>query len=838
MSSVNDRVETDDLVLAVTKDFDPQKIRLDSYEPFIDALCQDREYQKDAIRDVCRFLGGGQYESTSQLARQNFDAHPAMEVAYGSLATLYGRLPFPDKLACSVDLATGTGKSFVMYGIARILLAEGVVDRVLVLCPSLTIEAGLTDKFERLSADRALLDLIPFDAVCRLPDITNADATTQPGQICIENIDATYKHVRSSVRDSFAGNGSTTLVLNDESHHILSPPTGQTAIKRWMSFLQDDEFGFARIVGFSGTSYVGDSYFSDVVSRYSLRQAVEDGIVKSVQYVERDDSSTDSERFQKYLQLHNENRTKYRDLKPLSILVAARVQTAQHLADEFVDFLSLSTGMSHADAARTVLVVTSDSAHKRNLARLPYVDRADDPVEWIFSVSMLTEGWDVNNVFQIIPHEKRAFNSKLLIAQVLGRGLRVPPGVVRPVVSVFNHSKWAKEIRGLVNEVLELELRLHSYSVSDGVREAYHFDLHQLSYATETTEQDLPLRDVNGEVQLFTRGYVNFQSQPAKLTRETIFADLVTGNERVLKTVVSRRGYTTDEVIQRLRGRLKSVDMEEGTSYAKKYTADFVRKVLTESLSRIDEDRDLVSEENLQHTLRAVGNTQRTLARTVRVKLVPDQLFTVSTRDMRSRSVALTAFRKEASIFIDSESLGVSQEADVAVFRILMEEDSPYPNRAVISVENRYRWKSPVNAVVTSHAPERAFVRRLFSADIAECLAAWIKSPDVGFYEIAYSWRMGDHTKQGKFNPDFFLRLANEDRILVVELKADGDVTEENRAKLRDSRRHFESVNAECGTPLYGIQFLSPQDFDGFFQSIRDGRGSEFVSQLEAALSD
>jgi type III restriction enzyme len=50
-------------------------------------------------------------------------------------------------------------------------------------------------------------------------------------------------------------------------------------------------------------------------------------------------------------------------------------------------------------------------------------------VEWIFSVSMLTEGWDVQNVFQIVPHEKRAFASKLLIAQVLGRGLRVPAGL-------------------------------------------------------------------------------------------------------------------------------------------------------------------------------------------------------------------------------------------------------------------------------------------------------------------------------------------------------------------------------------------------------------------------
>jgi type III restriction enzyme len=34
---------------------------------------------------------------------------------------------------------TGTAKSYVLYGLAAILLAEGVVDRELVSCPSKTI---------------------------------------------------------------------------------------------------------------------------------------------------------------------------------------------------------------------------------------------------------------------------------------------------------------------------------------------------------------------------------------------------------------------------------------------------------------------------------------------------------------------------------------------------------------------------------------------------------------------------------------------------------------------------------------------------------------------------
>ena len=76
------------------------------------------------------------------------------------------------------------------------------------------------------------------------------------------------------------------------------------------------------------------------------------------------------------------------------------------------------------DAAQKVLPVTSAKEHQPNIAKLKTVDSPASKVEWIVSVSMLSEGWDVKNVFQIVPHQERAFNSKLLIAQVLGRGLR------------------------------------------------------------------------------------------------------------------------------------------------------------------------------------------------------------------------------------------------------------------------------------------------------------------------------------------------------------------------------------------------------------------------------
>ncbi len=186
---------------------------------------------------------------------------------------------------------------------------------------------------------------------------------------------------------------------------------------------------------------------------------------------------------------------------------------------------------------------------------------------------MLTEGWDVKNVFQIIPHEKRAFASKLLIAQVLGRGLRVPPGTSNPQVWVFNHVAWAGEIKGLVDEVLEQERRLHCYPVEAPPRDTFHFEVDQLTYETETEEQELVAKNGNGQVTLFREGYVQFEHQAEELERTDVFTSALAGGEMTLKTSIRYPAYSVDEVVKRIRGRLKSIDAEGETTYADEYPA-------------------------------------------------------------------------------------------------------------------------------------------------------------------------------------------------------------------------------------------------------------------------
>lgn len=49
-----------DLVLKVSPNIDPEKFDINKYEAFLDALCGEREYQKETIRVTLRYLLRGQ----------------------------------------------------------------------------------------------------------------------------------------------------------------------------------------------------------------------------------------------------------------------------------------------------------------------------------------------------------------------------------------------------------------------------------------------------------------------------------------------------------------------------------------------------------------------------------------------------------------------------------------------------------------------------------------------------------------------------------------------------------------------------------------------------------
>jgi type III restriction enzyme len=60
------------------------------------------------------------------------------------------------------------------------------------------------------------------------------------------------------------------------------------------------------------------------------------------------------------------------------------------------------------------------------ITRLLRVEHTEEPTEIVIHVNMLKEGWDVTNLYTIVP--LRAANARILIEQSIGRGLRLPYG--------------------------------------------------------------------------------------------------------------------------------------------------------------------------------------------------------------------------------------------------------------------------------------------------------------------------------------------------------------------------------------------------------------------------
>jgi len=831
---------TEDLVLRVMPAVDRAVWDESRYEPFIEELCRGREYQRQAILEALRYFLGNKYACLRDLARENFDASPTLQRHYGSWSSMLASLQFPEQLSASLDLATGTGKSYVLYAIAAVLLAEGAVESVLVLCPSLTIESGLTDKFRSLAERDDLRTLMPQDAVVAIPTVINANQTIVAGSICVENFHAVLERTGSSVRDSLRGKGERVAVLNDEAHHIANP-AGQDA-RKWKEFLADPAFGFRMVLGVSGTCYVGDEYFSDVIFRYSLRQAIEEGVVKRVRYVEElPDVRSAEEKWQLIRQIHEDARTRTTryGIRPLTILVTKDIARCKAVAEQLKQYLVDAGVLDAEQADRRVLTIYN------NAPDVPKLRSLDDPaneVEWVVSVSMLNEGWDVQRVFAIVPHEERAFNSKLLIAQVLGRGLRVPAAIGRgepqPFVTVFNHEAWAGRIRHLVNEVLEDAQRLTSSVVEDS---KWHFALHTVDYerVAETVETPFP-----SEVSFLEKGYIDLPADTAVRTVDGVLIDAVDSRSTSFKMSLEQRTYEATDIAAEMHQRLGEIDemnAEDGnpTVYQAKFMLEKLGEIVSASLSRVG--ATVATERMRQRILAAMGVLNRGVSKSVRWRLKEDRYRELSTAARQADSVSAQELRASKFVFYTDQTRPTLDDRQKPFFDEVTEEGSRYGQ---IPVANPDDFKVPLNLVIADSNNERRFILFLKRPEIADAVCGWLKSVPVRFYDIDYTWRKGEHQKQGKFSPDFFIRTS-DDVVVVAEVKGDeeiADPSDENIKKNEYAKRHFGSVNdhleALGSTIRYKFTFISPRDFESFFQYLQDGRVAAFRSDLDVTLDE
>lgn len=838
------KINLKNLVLKVDTNFDHSVIDLNDWQDYLDCLCGDREYQKEAIKTVLIYLLSGRYASINDLVVENYEHNDDIRSEYTSISHYLKKLQFSNMLSGVVDLATGTGKSFVIFGVAHIMLLIGAIGRVLVLCPSLTIETELNKKFTELLSREDLQTTLPEKYKSNAFRLVNANQTVEANDICIENIHAVYSRTGSSITDSFLGSGKDTLVLSDEVHHAYNS-SSDSDVRKWKGFITDSQYGFQYHIGFTGTAYRGDEYFNDVLYRYSLRQAIDEKIVKNINYIDEDVSDNDFEKFQKIYHNHQKNKTKYSSVKPLSIIVTSDISSAKNLYEDFVEFLSGITLENRDNLEKKVLIVTSHKDHKNNIPKLQNVDDKNDAVEWIISVSMLTEGWDVKNVFQIVPWEDRAFNSKLLVSQVLGRGLRIPPSfTTQPSVRVFNHSAWSKNIRKIVDEVLENESIIYSRVIKDGERAKYNFDLHNLVYDKILTQRfnnhfdKVETFDISRPLTLVT--------QEKTITRTSTYLDTRNNIESVTYSI-DKETKTVEEVATAIVNQYRSrknearirnmgnelvfnngqTEMDQLPTYDE--IVAFIRKSMKEA-NISGNELTAVNIEKINGKFTGLLRKKRTSAGFESKVKEPVKL---STADMEKASARYSSLKNGVVVFYSSSYDKEIPPEEKEIFQQFKED---FPGK-LFKQKNVYDFKTPLSLVFTTREPEFKFVEVLTKTTVAQKIDSWIKSRDVGFYKISYILKRGSHPKE--FNPDFFIKAGN--RIAVIETKMDNDITLENYSKMIDSKKHFALLNEELNKAgadfRYFFNILSPSSYPDFEAKLMDGSYfNGFNSEIEIQL--
>lgn len=836
------------LVLEVSKNVNPAVWDEGFFQNFFDLLFGKRSYQKEAAETALRFLNSGEYQNIKALAKENFEKNEVIRARWNNdFSTMEDDLDLADKLSATLDLATGTGKSYVMFAIALVMLATKKVSRVLVLVPSITIESELTQKFKDLLGNQQLLKTLGDDFIP--PQILNGDSTLVENSIAIENRNAVYKaqSTRNSIVDSLKGNGEKTLVLNDEVHHVYYSESNE-----WKNFIEDERnngINFKYVIGVTGTAYKGknkneNNYFSNVIYRFSLRDAIEQGFVKDIEYISKEDIPNDKdERWQVILNSHHQIASQMPTelgIKPITIIVTSKQKLADSKAKDFKKFLKAQRNLTDSEVDDIVLSVHSGQKAAVDRMKLSKVNDKGNPVEFIFSVSMLTEGWDVKRVFQIVPDDERAFNSKLLIAQVLGRGLRVPEGWDMakwgtPTVTVFNHEKWSTNVETLVNEVLEIRQKL---TLSVNQESDYNFCLTNVKYSKEMDAKTFPKM---GTYELWESG-VNLPTDDKTGKSNITLTDIKSGTDRHFQTTYEHEQVTVQEMANILYSRFEDLeDREYVSEYQNLWPVSKIQNMIEESLEKSGNTHITKSLKN--RFLSSMNVIFRDESKVVTYDIEPKEYFEVSTKTLPKNTSDISGFKESKVLFYSSdlEKNLLNDRASLDTFKELTDTSNGYKYKYI---DNKYNFKTPQFGIVTTGNPEKEFLDRLTTnMEVVKNIDSFVKSDDMNFYSIDYSWQKGSHHKNGQFNPDWFIKQG--DNIIAVEIKDDSQISDpdaENIGKNKAAIKHFELLNEYSLTndnpTRYKFTFLTPKDFDIFFKKLTEKDVMNYKSQLDVKLAE
>lgn len=353
-------------------------------------------------------------------------------------------------------LATGVGKTRLMGAFIAYLHLEHGIRHFFVLAPNLTIYNKLIADFTPSTPKYVFKGIAQF--AVKSPALVTGDNFEQKAQTLdwyerddvvvnvfnIAKFNTRSKDARKAWRLSeFLGQSyfeylaelDDLVLIMDEAHRYRADSSMQS-IEDLKPVLGLELTATPQVE--SGKS---PSRFKNVIFDYPLANAMRDGYVKEPAVATRANfkpstmtpAALERLKLEDGIRVHEAakvdldvyaQQNNARKVKPFMLVIASDTLHA----DELVKLIEDDSFFEGRYRGRVIQVHSGQKGSEKdeNVQRLLAVERSDELTEIVVHVNMLKEGWDVTNLYTIVP--LRAADSRTLVEQSIGRGLRLPYG--------------------------------------------------------------------------------------------------------------------------------------------------------------------------------------------------------------------------------------------------------------------------------------------------------------------------------------------------------------------------------------------------------------------------
>ncbi|MGO9707693.1 MAG: DEAD/DEAH box helicase family protein [Polyangiaceae bacterium] len=351
-------------------------------------------------------------------------------------------------------LATGVGKTRLMGAFVTYLYVEHGIRHFFVLAPNLTIYNKLVADFTPNTPKYVFQGVAEF--AVKSPALVTSDNFEQRPEILdlfqrddvvvnvfniskfnVRNADARKirrlsEFLGQSYFDYLASLDDLVLIM-DEAHRYRAD-SSMKSIEELKPVLGLELTATPQIEAGGKPSR-----FKNIIFDYPLAQAMRDGYVKEPAVATRPDfrpgdmtvAELERKKLEDGIVLHESVKVELdvyaqqngvRKVKPFMLVIASDTEHADAIVKLLEDIFD------GRYKGRVIQVHSGQKGAERdeNVERLLAVERPDELTEIVVHVNMLKEGWDVTNLYTIVP--LRAADSRTLVEQSIGRGLRLPYG--------------------------------------------------------------------------------------------------------------------------------------------------------------------------------------------------------------------------------------------------------------------------------------------------------------------------------------------------------------------------------------------------------------------------